>query len=280
MISDETVKAGAEAVQSTAEASGKFADLAGKAGAFVAKIIGGPAEQLGELVTDRIRLYRYKNLCAIADKVQEIQRKRRIDGKPLEVPPKLAIPMLESASLEDDDTLQGIWARLIANATEPSFQQLTHPGFLEVVKQLSADESIILRVFSSIASYPVLFTSHANARYTSPAQNRIAGLVGSPHQPYASYEKILEEYQRECSSLQLKRPELCLIYLDNLIRLRLVELGHDFSASEQDRYKVGLGQRVRHDVSTLSVSIPAREEYLRVTTFGRDFMAACIADAV
>ena len=134
MYSDETTKEAAKAVQETAKAVQPITELAAKAAGFVGKVIGGPCEQLGGIIEDTISLYRFKNLCAIADEVQIIQHKRKIEGKTVVLPPRLAIPLLHAAALEDDETLQGVWARLIANSTDPNFKTALHPGFIEVVR--------------------------------------------------------------------------------------------------------------------------------------------------
>jgi hypothetical protein len=116
MVGDEEAKA----VQEVAKTTGKLAEVAQRAGAFIASIIGDAATELGLGLGDWAALVRYKNLCRIQDKVEAIHRQRALEGKALvQVPPRLAIPLLQHASQEDDESLQNLWAGLIVNATDP-----------------------------------------------------------------------------------------------------------------------------------------------------------------
>lgn len=212
MISDETAKEGAKAVQESAKATVTLAELAGKAGAFVAKVIGGPMEQVGEMLTDRMRLFKYKNLCAVIDRAEEINRQRKLDGKTIQIPPRLAIPMLEAAALEDDETLQDIWAGLIANAMNPEATIVIHPAFLEVARQLTSDEAIILSMCEKESAVQMRFV---------PIKPDLMAINTPP---------VLEILGRNAPdgvsrALVLKMPQLVWIYFDNLLRLQLIEKG-------------------------------------------------------
>ncbi|HUA68649.1 MAG TPA: Abi-alpha family protein, partial [Candidatus Saccharimonadales bacterium] len=140
----------AKAVQEVAKTSGKLVETTGKVGGFISKIIGGASTQVGGILEDWAKFYRYKNLLRVADKVEAIHAQRKIEGKTIPIPPRMAIPLLESASLEDDETLQKVWARLIANSTDPNFRESSHPGYVEIIKQMSPDEAIILDSFLKI----------------------------------------------------------------------------------------------------------------------------------
>lgn len=263
----------AKATQEVAKATGQFAEIAEKVGGFVSRVIGPASTQVGGVLEDWTRYFRFRNLLAIADKVEAIQSRRKIEGKTMPIPPRIAIPMLESAALEDDETLQTVWARLIANSTDPNCNTALHPGYIDVIKQMSPDEAIILDSFRKLKSYPILFSNHV-ARTVEDIGSPLGGFYGvSGNRENKSYRKIHEKYIEHCGPLSLKKPSDVQVYIDNLLRLRIVELGYDFARGSGGNPYLGLGQ-----TKDLSVSIPARDEYLRMTIFGQSFITACISE--
>jgi hypothetical protein len=134
----EMVKAGAELGTEAIRATERL-------GAFVASIIGEPAAETIGILTDRLRFVRWRRLLRLADQCEEINRQRGLAGKTRIVPPKFALPMIEHASLEEDNDLQDLWANLIATAIDPSRPKL-EMTFIEIVKQLDSADAKFLRV--------------------------------------------------------------------------------------------------------------------------------------
>ena len=66
------------------------------------------------------------------------------------VPPKLALPIFEEASLEEDPSLQHLWNHLLANAMNPEFNDELRYGFVEMIKSITAIEASILNNFYEI----------------------------------------------------------------------------------------------------------------------------------
>jgi hypothetical protein len=131
-MSDEIAKA----THAVAETTGKAIDLAQKIGSFFNRIVGPPADELGGVLQDWTRYFRYKNLAKIADKVDAIHAQRKAAGKTTPILPKYAIPILEKAALEDDDSLQNMWAGLIANATDPNKRLNLQRVFADILGSL------------------------------------------------------------------------------------------------------------------------------------------------
>lgn len=268
----------AEAAKEVAKTTGKFAEIAEKVGGFVSKVIGPASNQIGGILEDRVRYFRYKNLLAIADKVEAIHAHRRIDGKATPIPARVAIPLLESAALEDDETLQDVWARLIANSTDPAHVEMLHPGYIEVVKQMSPDEATILKSFLKLQTFPILFENHVSRVLESSGKSMLIRHLWRAERDVATYEKIYEMFQEHCNTLPLKQLKDCRIYIDNLVRLRIIEFGQDFLRRDNDPnsfFRVA-GKRSSPDSERPSVAIPARHEFLRMTAFGQSLVVACI----
>ena len=64
--------------------------------------------------------------------------------EPQQIPDKTWIPILQAASMEDDETLQDIWANLLANAADPSQENSVHLSYVEIVKQLNPEDAKFL----------------------------------------------------------------------------------------------------------------------------------------
>ena len=65
--------------------------------------------------------------------------------EPNSVAPHLLFPILEAASLQEDEELQDRWACLLANAARPGRADDVLPSFVEVLKQLSPFEAQCLK---------------------------------------------------------------------------------------------------------------------------------------
>ena len=102
-------------VQEVAKTAGKALDLLEKVDGFLSEILGPASKEVGAYREDWARYFRMKNLLRIYDKFEAIKTKRRFEGKLNPIEFRLAIPLIQNASQEDNDSLQEMWANLIAN---------------------------------------------------------------------------------------------------------------------------------------------------------------------
>src|SRR5262252_3374966 len=82
--------------------------------AAVKKMLGPAADELAEMWRDRVRAYRYEREVKLLEKVDRIATEHNLKLGP--VPPKILFPLLEGASLEENEQLHDMWAALLANA--------------------------------------------------------------------------------------------------------------------------------------------------------------------
>jgi hypothetical protein len=102
-------------------------------------ILGPAAEELGQRVQDSVRAYRYGRQLKLLAKTEKMAKDAGFTPKA--VPIKLLFPLLEGASLEEDENLHTMWAALLANAANPDTPELVHPSFIGTLKQLSPDDA-------------------------------------------------------------------------------------------------------------------------------------------
>jgi hypothetical protein len=109
---------------------------------LIAKLAGPLADEFGQILGDKAREYRYKNVLKIFQRVQKMLADAGIS--PLAIPPRMFIPTLEAASIEDNETLQERWAALLANASDPHKSTFVQPSFVDALKQLTPEQAAFL----------------------------------------------------------------------------------------------------------------------------------------
>jgi hypothetical protein len=133
----------AKAVQNVAKFGEKSLGTAEKLGGFFARVFHGPLEEVSGIITDKLRVVRWRRLVQMSDEVNNLLEGRGIK-ETRAVPPKLALPILEEGSLEEDGTLQGLWNQLLANAMDPKFNGELRYGFVDMIKNITGIEVSIL----------------------------------------------------------------------------------------------------------------------------------------
>ena len=68
---------------------------------------------------------------------------------------KLGLPLIEKASLEEDPTLQELWANLLANALNPNHSAEVRTIFVDIIHNLSPFDVLILNAFN-ISRQPLI----------------------------------------------------------------------------------------------------------------------------
>lgn len=140
----------AKAIQELAKFGTKGLDIADKAGSFFAKIFKEPGEEVVGMITDKLRFIRWSRMVNMSEKVNNILEEKNIT-ETRAVPPKIALPILEGATLEVNLTLQGLWNNLLANAMNPKFNDEIRYGFIDMIKGITGIEANLIKfLFDSL----------------------------------------------------------------------------------------------------------------------------------
>ncbi len=141
-----------EVARATAEASKfgtKALETTEKLASFAAKVFKEPLRDSVGIIGDRLKFMRWERQVRLADRVNDILNQRAIiETRP--VPPKLALPIFENAGLEDNDDLQDLWAKLLANSMDPNFTEEIRYAYLEIIKSLNPVDVSILHSFYTL----------------------------------------------------------------------------------------------------------------------------------
>jgi len=106
------------------------------------KLVGPWATEVGLSFGDKARAYRAKNQFKLIQKVKTMAADAGIDLGA--VPLRLFFPILEGASIEDDEDMHTRWAALLTNASAARTSAQILPGFPEILKQLNPAEARFL----------------------------------------------------------------------------------------------------------------------------------------
>ena len=106
------------------------------------KLAGPLAKELGLTFGDAARVFRYGRAVKLFQKVERIAAESGFE--PSAVRPKVLLPILNHASVEDDECMHDRWAALLANACNPSRKFEIRPSFPEILAQVSSEEATLL----------------------------------------------------------------------------------------------------------------------------------------
>ena len=129
----ELIKAGTQAL---IEGGMKpFSDL-------IRTVLGPAAEEAGAMFQEHVRSYRIQRQIRLWAQTQKALE--ALGVKPRQVPLRLLAPIIENASVEDDDDLQDIWANLLANAAGSEGVAEVHPSFPGILKDFTPQDAKFL----------------------------------------------------------------------------------------------------------------------------------------
>lgn len=231
----------AKATQEVAKVAVKGLETSEKVGRFLAKVLGEPIEIATGMLGDKLKFMRWERQIRLVDRVREINHARRIEGKEIPVLPKLVIPILENASLEENDLLQDLWAKLLSSAQGKDSSKVVRSAFIDIIKQLEVVDAQILEL---------IFSSHSDAvdKWEINVRSSIDITFSA-----SDIMKILNISEQACEDS-----------IDNLMRVRCIR--SEIKGIEEIR------------IGSECAMIDKGNSSICLTSFGLRFIAACIKD--
>lgn len=148
----EVITESAKAFAEIAKTGGKVVDASTCAGGWLDRIFGQGIEDAVALHwSDRIRarrieaaIYSWEKLTELMSKVEDRVKAKRISTLRL-VPPKIALGIIEQATIEDDDNLHSLWANLLVTGLDASANEI-HKKYISVLADLTHDDAVVFRL--------------------------------------------------------------------------------------------------------------------------------------
>lgn len=185
----------AKAAQEIAKTTGKVIDTASSAGGFLAEFVREPLRERFGIITDTIKYRRWENLLDLQERA-----KRKLEALGLEsqarqiwqIPLNVGVPLLEAASLVEDDYLREHWANLLVNFANPNSGVVAQKALVSVLEEITPLEAVILEKIYALPDEEALgvVTEHlpAYAEYEPPVGGVSNPVV--PHEPPEPSEDV------------------------------------------------------------------------------------------
>jgi len=192
----------------------------------------------------------------VAKRLKDVPQERLITPAP-----NVAVPAMIALTYTGEiPPLAELYANLLATSMDKNSASQAHPGFVDIIRQLTPDEARVVGLFAVKPAFPLL-TLYAGSH--------------SEHNHVLSHFSLLGE-EAGC-----ERQELMPSFLENMSRLGLCEIREDIRISDASIYERLKEQpRILDEVSRLErqgQNPGFHEEALFVTNFGSQFCEACVA---
>lgn len=194
---------------------------------------------------------------------------KRLSNTPEEdiITPKLSIagPMMETIRfVGDEEELKDMFANLLANSMDRKTESLAHPAFVEILKNMTSDEARIMKFFAiNSSSQPILDLESSSS---SEIGNRT----------FQNKFSIIGE-KAECVNVDAT-PN----YLDNLIRLGLLEAPFGMELTEAELYKPlcehSFVKKLEQGLEMHGRKLEITKRLIMSTNLGKQFCKACVVE--
>lgn len=230
-----------------------------------AKQIGQSLETVTKTVN--IALAPIKGLVWGYEKIEEFisaKVSKKLENVPEEnittPPPQVAGPAVEALKYAGhDENLRELYANLLATAMDKETIHKAHPGFVEIIKNITSDEAILIQTFSTQKSHPLIDiqakVKEGNKGYTVMFSN------------YAHFHK----------KIRIQRTDLIPTYLDNFCRLGILEIPSGIHLSTPNTYEPletdkDLDQLKNQIEVQMNRTISYDRKVIQLTDFGKLFV--------
>lgn len=140
----------AKAVGELATTAGKGIDACREAGGFIARFVAGPLAQGMGKFEDKLIYMRWERQVRLIRRAEEVLKEIGLNEPTRAVPLKIAIPIFQAASMEEDDQLQDRWIALLVNAANANSNLEIRRVHISILEQITSLEARILDVIYSI----------------------------------------------------------------------------------------------------------------------------------
>lgn len=182
----------------------------------------------------------------------------------------IAVPALQSISYcMDSEELRNMYANLLANSMNKVVKNKVHPGFVEIIKQLSPDEAKIIRGIYFKQLIPIITVRYEN--------DKSEGV-----DVFKNFSSIAEE--TNCEEIMETSK-----YFDNLVRLGLLEKAGEYKALvDKKLYETLKNNSNIKKLEMIPISYQNQgytkckfeESYIEMTPYGNAFCETCVVEKI
>lgn len=187
------------------------------------------------------------------------------------IPPKpgIAVPALQNASITEEQDIRELYANLLANSMNKVVKHGVHPGFVEIIRQLSPDEAKILRYMNE-----------------SAFNNRLPTISLRVYKNSGSYSDVIKGFTDVTEASGCEQTDNYQEYIDNLMRLGLIKRSNNEFITDETLYEplkthpfiIAVKQQIEkiEQVAVDTKKIDFSKGYIELTAFGKRFCSICL----
>lgn len=216
----------AKAEQERQKTTQELIRAARAAGAYFGPHFDGAISEFGKMIGDIIGHWRFLNLNRILNKVEKRVKEGSVHPAALRQLGLIeSLRLIEAASAEEEETVQELWARLIANALKSDGTTVIKKVYVDLLKSISPAEAMLL----DLLSFP--FPEHLTTRDARPVYKRFEDAAA------AGWRQLSIE-DRKIATQNLVRLR-CVTFKPPALELRdlLIPLQHDTRRCTIDAHK-------------------------------------------
>lgn len=256
----ETAKAVAELAKSVPiyqDAIQPAAKEAGKSLHLVTRAVNAALAPVEGLVwgVERIRDFVRERVSAKLDNVppEDVQQPK----------PHIAVPAIEALRYTGAESeLAELYANLLATSMDRVTAYRAHPGFVDMIKNMSPDEARMMRFLATHGDQPLINIKLVNDQGHFRITHRHVSLLGI--------------------KAQCEHPSLAANYLDNLSRLGLLDIPDRYLTNESIYSEIEDYPQIKEVKESIAKEGGARVEIeklkVELTDLGKQFIRACVID--
>ena len=190
---------------------------------------------------------------AIKEKVKQIPEEKLVEPEPY-----VAIPAIQQISYcQNSEELRNLYANLLTSSMNADKKWQVHPSYVDIIKQLNPDEAKYLRSLPAM-----VFATH-------PVIDINFNVSGNGSHPVISN---FTDYHLNV----LEHPENICSYIDNLIRLNIIEIPFGQRLSDINIYKAlekhPMIQNPMKETENVSITYNYKYKIFKLTNYGLNFI--------
>jgi hypothetical protein len=181
-------------------------------------------------------------------------------------PPQVAGPTVEALRYAGhDENLRELYANLLATSMDKETVKNAHPAFVEILKNITSEEAIILTLFKNVSSYPAV---DINGFFTLDDNSR-------------AYKVYYSHYCEFHKKVKINDINSVSSYIDNLARLGILQI-IDLELSDSQLY-VALEnsdelETIKKFIYKKDKKLEFKRKTISLTLFGLQFVKSVVVD--
>jgi hypothetical protein len=133
----------AKAAQEIAKTTRTGLEVAKDFGSWVAELISEPVGEVSGMISDHFKVVRWERQQRLRQRVEKYLEDLSItDNDRQPVPIKIALEAVQHASVEENDEIQDMWARLLAASADPGSK--VRVAYMDIIRALDPIDARVL----------------------------------------------------------------------------------------------------------------------------------------